>query len=137
MQILYKYCANIVQILCKYCANIAQILYKYHTNILESNGAIQEHKRLNRAKCHLLTHLLCENTIHWAAYAAKNLTQCSTFDCLHHVLSHLLSQTTAVFYTQGTCYQLCHSNKALFYINSTLDLKYELDLEFCSCPLRV
>ena len=73
MQILYKYCANIVQILRKYCTNIIQIFF-------ESNRAIQEHKRLNRAKCHLpthwptdpLTHSLCENTIHWAAYAAKN-----------------------------------------------------------------
>ena len=76
MQILYKYCANIVQILCKYCANIAQILYKYCTNIIqiffESNRAIEEHKRLNIAKCDLPTDPLCENTIHWAAYAAKN-----------------------------------------------------------------
>ena len=39
-----KYCANIVQILCKYCTNIIQIFF-------ESNRAIQEHKRLNRAKC--------------------------------------------------------------------------------------
>ena len=81
LQKLVKYCTNIVQILCKYCANIVQILRKYCTNIIqiffESNRAIQEHKRLNRAKCYLITHPLthpiCENTIHWAAYAAKNI----------------------------------------------------------------
>ena len=61
MQILCKYCANIVQILFKYCANIMQILHKYFTNIIqisfESNRAIQEHKRLKRAKCYLITYL--------------------------------------------------------------------------------
>ena len=60
VQIVCKYCTNIVQILCKYCANIVQILRKYCTNIIqiffESNRAIQEHKRLNRAKCYPLTH---------------------------------------------------------------------------------
>ena len=60
--IMCKYYANIVQILCKYCANIVQILRKYCTNIIqiffESNRAIQEHKRLNRAKCYPLTHPL-------------------------------------------------------------------------------
>ena len=62
VQILCKYCANIVQILCKYCANIAQILCKYCTNIMqiffESNRAIQEHTRLNRAKCYPLSYFL-------------------------------------------------------------------------------
>ena len=58
--IMCKYYANIVQLLCKYCANIVQILRKYCTNIIqiffESNRAIQEHTRLNRAKCYLPTH---------------------------------------------------------------------------------
>ena len=48
-----KYCANIVQILCKYCTNIIQIFF-------ESNRAIHEYKRLNRAKCYPLNHPLCE-----------------------------------------------------------------------------
>ena len=98
VQILYKYCANIVHILCKYFLNIlhimckdftkiVQILYKYYANIaqifckyctnilqkcLSANMIAQWHTRHTRAKCHLPTHPICENTIHWAAYAAKN-----------------------------------------------------------------
>ena len=33
---------------------------------------IPKHTILSRAKCHLPTHPICEITIHWAAYAAKN-----------------------------------------------------------------
>ena len=51
------------QILCKYCANIS---------CQSGNWMIQEHKRLKELSVNYpLTHPLCENTIHWAAYAAK------------------------------------------------------------------
>ena len=68
MQLLCNYCGNILQILCKYCVNIEQIFRKYCTNIIQilfgSNGEIQEHTRLNRAKCYPLcrfpTFSLCE-----------------------------------------------------------------------------
>ena len=82
VQIMWKYCANIVQILCKYCANIVQILCKYFVNIVQIlfqcvrvqtglHNGIQDKKELSVTL--LISHSLCENSIHWAAYAAKNL----------------------------------------------------------------
>ena len=59
VQIFCKYHANIVKIFLKYFSNISQILYKYIIQIFFGlNRAIQEHTRLNRAKCYPLCHFV-------------------------------------------------------------------------------
>ena len=65
MQILYKYCANIVQILCKYCktfrkycANIVQMLFK----CIRVHNDIQD--KIELSVTQYVAVLLCENPLH-------------------------------------------------------------------------
>ena len=93
--VLYR--VNIVQILYKYCANIAQISYKYSLDQTGQQKNIQDYTELSVT--HSPSHSLCEITILWAGYTAKNIYKyCANIVYIVCILIEFYPNIVQIFY---------------------------------------